>query len=115
MARSAPVTLAQIERAMADLEQKREKLARKTTQEVRARIEALLKRAGLELRDVFPASSKKEAGRRLKAPRAPKARRLPPKYRNPKDSRQTWSGRGRRPAWFIEAQKKNQVKSLLIR
>lgn len=24
----------------------------------------------------------------------------PPKYRNPEDPRQTWTGRGRRPAWI---------------
>lgn len=26
-----------------------------------------------------------------------------PKYRNPEDFSQTWSGRGRKPAWFEEA------------
>ncbi len=26
-----------------------------------------------------------------------------PKYRNPNDGSQTWSGRGRRPAWFKDA------------
>lgn len=29
--------------------------------------------------------------------------RVAPKYRNPKDSSQTWSGRGRTPAWVKEA------------
>ena len=28
---------------------------------------------------------------------------LPPKYRNPKNPMQTWSGRGRRPQWLDEA------------
>ncbi len=27
----------------------------------------------------------------------------PPKFRNPHDPRQTWSGRGRQPAWIKEA------------
>lgn len=26
----------------------------------------------------------------------------PPKYRNPEDATQTWSGRGRQPEWFKE-------------
>ncbi|MDA7429257.1 H-NS histone family protein [Primorskyibacter aestuariivivens] len=26
-----------------------------------------------------------------------------PKYRNPDDGSQTWTGRGRKPAWFISA------------
>lgn len=34
----------------------------------------------------------------------------PPKYRNPEDPRQTWSGRGRQPAWIKEAV--NEGKSL---
>ncbi len=29
--------------------------------------------------------------------------RVAPKYRNPKDPSQTWSGRGRTPAWVNEA------------
>ncbi|MGY3438727.1 MULTISPECIES: H-NS histone family protein [unclassified Marinovum] len=26
-----------------------------------------------------------------------------PKYRNPDDGTQTWTGRGRKPGWFVEA------------
>lgn len=29
--------------------------------------------------------------------------KVPPKYANPNDSSQTWTGRGRRPAWVNEA------------
>lgn len=29
--------------------------------------------------------------------------KAPPKYRHPADPQVTWSGRGKRPAWFIEA------------
>lgn len=29
-----------------------------------------------------------------------------PKYRNPNDPSQTWSGRGRTPKWLLEADKK---------
>ncbi|NIZ08063.1 H-NS family nucleoid-associated regulatory protein [Pseudooceanicola sp. HF7] len=32
-----------------------------------------------------------------------KAKVNPPKYRNPEDATQTWSGRGRQPAWIKEA------------
>lgn len=30
------------------------------------------------------------------------------KYRNPKDASQTWTGRGRKPNWLVEALKKGQ-------
>jgi DNA-binding protein H-NS len=32
-----------------------------------------------------------------------KGSKVAPKYRNPKDASQTWSGRGRRPNWMVEA------------
>jgi DNA-binding protein H-NS len=34
--------------------------------------------------------------------RTPKKRVVLPKYRNPGDSEQTWSGRGRKPGWVVE-------------
>ncbi|HEV7216687.1 MAG TPA: H-NS histone family protein [Chloroflexota bacterium] len=39
-----------------------------------------------------------------------------PKYRNPENPTQTWSGRGKRPVWFSEALKKKGVtaESMLI-
>jgi DNA-binding protein H-NS len=39
-----------------------------------------------------------------------------PKYRNPVDRSQTWSGRGRQPRWYAAALRKgNTERSLLIR
>lgn len=32
-----------------------------------------------------------------------KAQKNPPKYMNPEDPTQTWTGRGRQPAWIKEA------------
>ena len=29
-----------------------------------------------------------------------------PKYRNPDDPSQTWTGKGQRPGWFVEAQER---------
>ncbi|MBD8881872.1 H-NS histone family protein [Rhodanobacter sp. 7MK24] len=76
--------------------------------EVRAKIDAVLASAGLALADVYPT----RGGKVAKGPRAAAA----PKYRNPDDSSQTWSGRGKRPLWFNEALKKRgmTVESLLI-
>lgn len=83
--------------------------ARKTqAQEARAKIDAILKNAGLTLDDVYP----RRGGKGAKAPRTAVA----PKYRNPDNASQTWSGRGKRPLWFNEALKKKGVTadSLLI-
>lgn len=76
--------------------------------EVRAKIDAVLAGAGLTLSEVYPTRGSKGA----KGPKATVA----PKYRNPENSTQTWSGRGKRPVWFNEALKKKgmTVENLLI-
>ena len=66
---------------------------KKKRAEARAAIEAVAKEHGLSLNDIL---GKNASGRGPKAV---------PKYRNPKDPTQTWSGRGRQPAWFKAALK----------
>ena len=34
-----------------------------------------------------------------------KGRKLPPRYRNPKNRKETWAGRGHRPRWLVAALK----------
>ena len=34
-----------------------------------------------------------------------KGRKLPPRYRNPKNRKETWAGRGNRPRWLVAALK----------
>lgn len=77
-------------------------------QEVRTRIDALLKGAGLSIDEVYP----RRGGKGAKGAKAAVA----PKYRNPENAAQTWSGRGKRPLWFSAALKKKgvTVESLLI-
>lgn len=76
--------------------------------EVRAKIDSILAGAGLTIGEVYPARGGKSA-KGLKAAVAPK-------YRNPNNASQTWSGRGKRPLWFNEALKKKGVtaESLMI-
>ena len=38
-------------------------------------------------------------------PHALKGRKLPPRYRNPKNRKETWAGRGNRPRWLVAALK----------
>ncbi len=60
----------------------------------RAKIHAILAEAGLTLEQVFQKQPKK-AGRSTGP--------VPPKFANPADPEQTWSGRGKRPLWFSAA------------
>jgi len=60
---------------------------------VKAELAALAKSKGFEMADLFG-----------DAPKAAKERKsVPPKYRNPADGTQTWTGRGRKPKWIEEA------------
>lgn len=77
-------------------------------QEVRTKMDALLKNAGLSLDEVYP----RRGGKGSTSTKSVVA----PKYRNPENAAQTWSGRGKRPLWFVDALKKRGVttESLLI-
>ncbi|WP_266180568.1 H-NS histone family protein [Dyella humicola] len=79
-------------------------------QAVRQKIDTLLANSGLSLDDVYPSRGKKAAGK--KGGKGSVA----PKYRDPSDATQTWSGRGRQPTWFSKALKRRgvTVESLLI-
>lgn len=82
-------------------------------QEIRKKIDNLLNHAGLTLADVYPTRGGGKAG---KASKAGKRSIVAPKYRNPDDASQTWSGRGKQPLWVVAALKRRGVtlNSLLI-
>jgi DNA-binding protein H-NS len=97
-----------IERA----QRRKEELQRGQIAEVRAKIQGILKSTGLGLEDVFRGPGR--PGRR--GPHSTKGKKVAPKYRNPADKSQTWSGRGRQPVWFREALRKGKKEvNLLIR
>lgn len=59
--------------------------------EARAKVEALARELGYSLAELV--------GTETKSSRAPTAL----KYRHPENPALTWSGRGRKPQWFVEA------------
>ena len=78
---------------------------------VREKVDGVLKSAGLTIDEVYPSrGAKKAAGKKGNAGS------VAPKYRDPSDPSQTWSGRGRQPLWFAAAIKKHGVtaENLLI-
>lgn len=86
-------------------EQRKVEVAKESVVKVREKIRALLKADGLTLEEVF-GGARKAKGRGAVAP----------KYRNPADASQTWSGRGKRPRWFHAALKGGKKEQdLLIR
>jgi DNA-binding protein H-NS len=79
---------------------------------MRAKIDtAIEQRLAGERRDLVKALEKL----RLKANLGPTARLSPlrgrkiaPRYSNPKNSQETWTGRGRRPRWLVAALKRGK-------
>ena len=59
--------------------------------EARAKVEAFARDLGYSLAEFV--------GTEMKTTRAP----APPKYRHPENPALTWSGRGRKPQWFVDA------------
>lgn len=82
--------------------QRQDDLVGERLEKVREKVNALVKAEGFTLEDVF--GSARKARRKVK-----------PKYRNPADKNQTWSGRGKRPRWYVEAlEAGKKEKDLLI-
>jgi len=84
-------------------EQRKLEIAKESVAKVREKILGLLKMEGLTLDELF-GSARKGKGRRPAAL----------KYRNPADASQTWSGRGKRPRWFLAAIKAGKKEQDLL-
>lgn len=84
-----------IERAIAGKE-------KKSKQEATAKIAAIAKDAGIDLAELKKSSGRKAVGAKDRGRPGVKRGKVPPKYRNPKDSTSTWTGRGRKPVWVRE-------------
>ncbi|MGB8622784.1 MAG: H-NS histone family protein [Paracoccaceae bacterium] len=77
-----------VDKALATLESRKKAEARKAAEQA-------AKEHGFSLDDIFKAGAK------------PK-QKSPPKYRNPANPQQTWTGRGRQPGWIKEALEKGK-------
>ena len=86
---------------------------RKPVSTVRARLTAMAKAEGYTVAELFGTGS---AGATRTATRAPskaarKGRKLgkvEPKYRNPAEAGETWTGRGKQPRWLAEKVRNGQ-------
>ena len=72
---------------------RQDELAREKATQLRAKISAMVKAEGFAIEDVFGGAGGRRGVRR----------KVKPKYRNPIDHAQTWTGRGKRPRWYSAA------------
>lgn len=78
-------------------------------QGLREKMEAMAAKAGLSLADVLGGKGSAKGGSKMKGSK------VAVKYRNPKDAAQTWTGRGRKPIWLVDALKKGQkIETFLV-
>lgn len=108
--------LAKLRKEREALEKKEKMLMAKTNEKVLAKIVALVKDAGLSADDVAKALA---GGKTKTASRAAKkstlaGKKVAPKYRNPANPEQTWTGRGVAPSWAQSLKEQGKLDSALI-
>lgn len=93
---------------------------RKPIGAVRSRLTAQAKAEGYTIEELFGAGAPRPAATRsAPAKKASKGRSLgkvPPKYRNPANKDETWTGRGKQPRWLAaQVAKGKSVEEFLIK
>jgi DNA-binding protein H-NS len=97
---------AELEALIMQAQSRKTELHREELGKVRDDVAAYARSKGYSIDELF-GKGKRAGGKRGT---------VPPKYRNPKDPAQTWTGRGKRPRWFqalLDSGKKDT--DLLIR
>jgi DNA-binding protein H-NS len=111
--------LAAIRKQRELLDKKEQALKSKSHDKVLAQIVTLAKQVGLTAADIAQALSSGKAAKAGKAPKAAKkgalaGKKVAPKYRNPANPEQTWTGRGVSPTWVQALKAAGTLDSALI-
>ena len=110
-------------RKQRDLIAKKEQaLLSKSHDKVLTKIVQMAKEAGLTASDISKAFGSGKTTKAAKGPKAAKAakkgalagKKVAPKYRNPSNAEQTWTGRGVSPTWVQELKTAGKLDSALI-
>ena len=94
---------------------------RKPLNQVRKKLTQLAKNEGYTLEELFGTGAGASAGTRAPRGTATKKTRksigkVPPKYRDPADPENTWTGRGKQPRWLAaQTAKGKKVEDFLIK
>lgn len=111
---SVDAQLAKIKKQKAALEKKEQELRDRAENKDLIKIVALIKKAGLTAQDIVK-TMKGTRGRTKADASKLVGRKVAPKYRNPADKTQTWTGRGRMPAWAAELSEAGKLEKALIK
>ncbi len=111
---SVAAQLDKIKKQKLALEKKEQELRDRAENKDLIKIVALIKKAGLSAQDIVKAM-KGMRGRKKATTSKLAGRKVAPKYRNPQDKFQTWTGRGRMPAWAAELSEAGKLEKALIK
>jgi DNA-binding protein H-NS len=111
--------LAKLRKQLEVLQAKEKALLSKANDKVIAQIVKMAKDAGVTAEDILAAMGKTKAERKVRVPRTPKKTvdnraKVAPKYRNPADENQTWTGRGKSPLWILALKTAGTLDAALI-
>lgn len=90
----AGYTLGELKCLQHDIERTIKERQQQEVQKAREQILAIAKQAGISVEELLGNAEKKAKTR--------SGQKVQPKYQNPKDISQTWTGRGRQPRWIAE-------------
>jgi len=98
---------------------KEQALLSKSHDKVLTKIVQMAKEAGLTASDISKALGSGKVAKAAKAPKAAKkgtlaGKKVAPKYRNPANPEQTWTGRGVSPTWVQELKTAGTLDTALI-
>ncbi len=102
------LTVAELEELIKSCNAQIESRKKTKKKELAKKFKELAKSEGLDVAEIVddkPAVTRKRRGKKAGSKKAVRKKRgkVAPKYRNPANSRETWTGRGRKPAWVVAA------------
>ena len=84
----------QLDELIAQAEDTKRRLHRERLSDARRKVLQVAKDEGYTIEELFGIDGKKARGT---------GKTVAPKFRNPADPEKTWTGRGKRPRWFVDA------------
>lgn len=114
---SVEMQLAKLRKAKAEIEKKEQALLNRTQGKIIDRIVQLAIDNKISATQIAEAlkSGKPAKIKRIASKSGVTRSKVAPKYRNPANSEQTWTGRGRSPLWVRDLQKIEALESALIK
>jgi DNA-binding protein H-NS len=113
------IQLAALRKQRELIAKKEQALLSKSHDKVLTKIVQMAKEAGLTASDISKALGSGKVTKAAKAPKAAKkgtlaGKKVAPKYRNPANPEQTWTGRGVSPTWVQELKTAGTLDTALI-